>query len=99
MREDERKQKLVLQASLIFYKSKAKKSKRFSKILYKVSCRGLYTTKTIQITKLSKAINYYIGIIFEENKNRRQKVKKNGSETISQCENSQPFEILHPLRN
>ena len=43
----------------------------------------------IQITKLNKAEYYYIGTKWGETKKEVKKVKRNGCEAISQCENSQ----------
>ena len=64
--------------------------------LYRVMFRGLYTTKTIQITKLSKARNYYIGIVWEEikksNKSQQEWLKNSQAAKIRRgCEISQPL--------
>ena len=51
-------------------------TERFSKILYRVLIWGLYTTKTIQITKFPKSRNYYIGIVWEEIKKSNKSQQK-----------------------
>ena len=98
MRENEKKN------GILFDKPPQNYTERFSRP-FTEHCFGDYIPpKTIQITKLSKARNYYIGIVWEEIK-KRNKIQQERLKNLHAAKNHSPTkfrrgcEILQPLQN
>ena len=69
-----------------------------SSMLYKVLFGHYIPPKTMQITKMTKAVNYYRDNLGRKHKKEGQKVKRKKGQEILHCEILQPCEISQELR-